>query len=118
MHRSLPALTLLRTAGGIGSWLLPGTTARAFGFEHDPTHDFLNRLSGARETAFAVGPVLAHDDARRLWLRLGLACDILDTVAAAAAVRGGHCTRSQGAGLASFTVLCGLLTTTLLADGN
>ena len=116
MHRALPALTLLRATGGIGSWFLPGTTARAFGFEHDPTHDFLNRLSGAREMAFAAGPVLAHGKARRLWLRLALACDILDTVAAAAATRGGHCTRSQGAGLATFTVLCGLLTTALLAD--
>lgn len=119
MYRPSPmliALTLLRATGGVGSWFLPGTTTRVFGFEHDPTNDFLNRLSGAREMAFAAGPALAHGEARRLWLRLALACDVLDTLAAATATRRGHCTRSQGAGLAAFTVLCGLLTTALLAD--
>lgn len=114
--RALTILTLLRAAGGVGSWLLPKTTVRVFGFEHDPANDFLNRLSGARELAFAAGPVLASGDARRLWLRLALACDVLDTAAAAIAVGNGHFTRVQGACLAGFTVPCGLLTTALLAD--
>jgi hypothetical protein len=114
--RALHALTVLRAIGGVGSWLLPNITVRFFGFEHDPDDDFLNRLSGAREMAFAAGPVMARDEARRQWLALALACDVLDTVAACIAVRGGQFTRAQGSGLAAFTVLCGVLTALVLAD--
>ena len=114
--RALQAVTVLRAIGGVGSWFLPATTVRFFGFEHDPEDDFLNRLSGAREMAFAAGPVLASGEARRQWLLLALACDILDTAAAWAAVRAGHFTGAQGAGLSAFTVLCGALTAVVLAD--
>lgn len=116
--RALGTLTVLRAIGGVGSWFLPGTTVRFFGFEHDPEDDFLNRLSGAREMAFAAGPVMARDEARRQWLRLALACDILDTVATCVAVRGGHFTRAQGSGLAAFTILCGSLTALALAHDS
>jgi hypothetical protein len=112
--RALQALTALRAIGGVGSWFVPATTVRFFGFGHDPQDDFLNRLSGAREMAFAVGPVISSDDARRRWLQLALACDLLDTLAAYVAVRSGHFTRAQGSGLAAFTVLCGALTALLL----
>jgi hypothetical protein len=112
----LQMLAVLRAIGGIGNWFFPGTTARFFGFEHDPDNDFLCRLTGAREMAFAAGPLIAHDEARRQWLRLALACDVLDTTAVWMAVRGGHHTRKQGSGLAAFTVLCGALTALLLAE--
>jgi hypothetical protein len=115
-RRALQAVTVLRAIGGVGSWFLPSTTVRFFGLEHDPDDDFLNRLSGAREMAFAVGPVIARDEARRQWLQLALACDVLDTAATCVAVRGGHFTRAQGSGLAAFTVLCGALTGLVLAD--
>jgi hypothetical protein len=114
--RALHALTALRAIGGFGSWFLPGATVRVFGFEHDPEDDFLNRLSGAREMAFAAGPVMARDRARRQWLWLAVACDCLDTAAAWLAVRSGHFTRSQASGLAAFAVLCGALTAVVLAD--
>jgi hypothetical protein len=114
--RALQALTALRALGGLGSWFLPATTVRFFGFEHDPRDDFLNRLSGAREMAFAAGPVISSRAARRPWLQLALACDLLDTLAVAVAVRGGHFTRAQGSGLAAFTVLCAALTALLLAE--
>jgi hypothetical protein len=113
---ALTALTALRAIGGIGSWLLPATTVRVFGFQHDPQDDFLNRLSGAREMAFAAGPVISHGDARRQWLQLALGCDLLDTLATCLAVRGGHFTRAQGSSLAAFTVLCGALTAVVLVD--
>jgi hypothetical protein len=116
--RAFQALTTLRAIGGVGSWFFPGTTVRFFGFEHDPQEDFLNRLSGAREMAFAAGPAIARGDARRQWLELALACDLLDTVAAYIAVRRGHFTRTQGSGLAAFTVLCGALTAALLAESR
>ena len=116
--KALPTLTMLRAIGGVGNWFLPGTTARFFGFEHDPANDFLCRLTGAREMAFAAGPVMARDEAQRQWLRLALACDLLDTAAAWLAVRGGHYTRTQGSGLAAFTVLCGVLTGLLLAKDS
>jgi len=115
-EKALQVLTVLRAIGGVGSWFLPGATVRVFGFEHDPEDDFLNRLSGAREMAFAVGPVIARGDARRQWLQLALACDILDTAAAWVAVRERHFTYAQGVGLAAFTVLCGALTLVALAD--
>ena len=115
-RKALRALTALRAMGGAGSWFLPAATVRFFGFEHDPQDDFLNRLSGAREMAFAVGPVISSDNARRRWLQLALACDLLDTLAAYAAVRSGHFTRAQGSGLAAFTVSCGALTALLLAE--
>jgi hypothetical protein len=115
-RNALHALTVLRAIGGVGSWFLPGTTVRLFGFEHDPEDDFLNRLSGAREMAFAAGPVMARGEARRQWLGLALACDTLDTAAAWVAVRDGHFTRAQGSSLAVFTVLCGALTVVALAQ--
>jgi hypothetical protein len=107
---------VLRGVGGVGSWFLPSATVRFFGFEHDPEDDFLNRLSGAREMAFAAGPVMARGEARRQWLRLALACDVLDTAATCMAVRGGHFNRAQGGGLAAFSVLCGALTVLVLAQ--
>ena len=117
-RKALPALTALRAIGGVGSWFLPATTVRFFGFQHDPQDDYLNRLSGAREMAFAAGPVISRGDARRQWLQLALACDLLDTLATCIAVRAGHFTRSQGSGLATFTVLCGGLTALVLVDDS
>jgi hypothetical protein len=115
---ALVILTALRAVGGVGSWFRPGLTVRFFGFEHDPSNDFLNRLSGAREMAFAAGPALARGAGRRQWLWLALACDTLDTGAVGLAVRAGHFSRSEGTGLAGFTLLCGALTSYLLAGND
>lgn len=113
---ALRALTAYKALAGVGVWLAPGTTSRIFGFEHERERNFLMRLSEAREAALAAGAHAARGEARRLWLRLSLACDVLDVVAGAAAVRGAYFTRSQAAGLELFSGLSALLTVLALAE--
>jgi hypothetical protein len=117
-QRALATLTFLRAVGGVGNWFAPALTGRVFGFEHDRSRDLLNRLTGAREMAFAAGPALARGEARRQWLRLALACDTLDTAAVALMLRAGQATPAQAAGVAAFSVGCGALTALLLAGGS
>jgi hypothetical protein len=110
-------LAVYRGVAGVGIWVAPRITSRIFGFNTrgEDTPPYLGRLAGAREAAFALGPLLATGEARRLWLRLGFACDVLDTVAAGAGLRGGYFTGRQAAGTAAATGISMLLTAAVLA---
>ncbi len=86
----LRTLAGIRVAVGAGAWLAPGLSGRLFGLTGaDAESAYLARLFGVRDVALAVGTVQAQGDARRDWLRLGVACDLADAGAALLGGRGG-----------------------------
>jgi len=82
-------LTVLRFLIGGGSWIAPRTSGRVFGLDVDanPQAPYLGRLFGVRDAVLGVGLVASSGDARRLWWRVGLACDVADAIAAVLAGR-------------------------------
>ena len=118
MKRAAPAvraLVALRAFAGVGIWVAPGLTARLFGFEPNRSRIYVGRLAGSRQMALAAGAALSRGDARRLWLRLGLSCDVLDTLAAAVAGVKGDSSPQQAAGTAAATGVEVILSTLALA---
>jgi hypothetical protein len=88
-----PSQTLigLRLAIGLGSWLTPRLAGRLFGLDarENPQLPYVARLFGARDVALAAGLALSEGEPRAFWLRVGLACDVADSLAGAiAGVRG------------------------------
>jgi hypothetical protein len=65
----------------------PLTRAAGAGYAASPELDYMNRVFGARAFALGTGYLLSSADARRLWQRLALVCDISDTVAGAGHLR-------------------------------
>ena len=88
----ITALNSIRAAVGVGGWLAPRLTARLFGIEADdnPQLPYVARLFAIRDLALAAGVQSSSADARRLWLRIGIACDLADAVAGIAAGRKGE----------------------------
>ena len=109
------ALVGYRAFAGVGIWVAPGITARLFGFEPDRSQFYVGRLAGSRQMALATGTALSNGEARRLWLGLGLACDVLDTLAAAIAGAKGDSPPKQAAGTAAATSVEVILSTLALA---
>ena len=89
-----PSQTLvgLRLAVGLGSWLTPRVGGRLFGLDPsgNPQLPYVGRLFGARDVALAAGLLLSEGEARSLWLRMGIACDVADSAAGVAAGRSGY----------------------------
>lgn len=89
---SVQALALLRTGVGLGSWLSPTLSWRAFGLGPggaDPSAGAVTRLFGMRD--LAMGLALRHPDpaVRAAVLRAGVCIDGVDVVAGLVAVRSG-----------------------------
>src|SRR4051794_40809229 len=78
------ALTALRTAVGVSSWTAPRLAGRAFGLDvaGNPQAPYLARLFGIRDVALAAGASQSSGEARRTWLKIGVACDTFDVAAA------------------------------------
>jgi hypothetical protein len=85
-------LTGLRAGVGAGAWLTPRFAGRLFGLDPDgnPQLPYLGRLFGVRDAALAAGLQMSEGESRRLWLRMGIACDAADTVAGLLARRNGQ----------------------------
>jgi hypothetical protein len=85
-------LSALRTAVGAGGWLAPRLTAKLFGIDADdnPQLPYVARLFAIRDLALAAGVESSSADARRLWLRVGIACDLADAAAGILAGRNGE----------------------------
>jgi hypothetical protein len=85
---TLPAL---RIALGVGSWAAPNRIWSLVGLKltDDREARFLGRLFGARDVILGIGPLASSGSARKLWLRLGVACDLVDAAAAGLGLRDG-----------------------------
>ena len=88
---TVSAISGLRTGVGVGAWAAPNLSGRLFGLDPDnnPQAAYLARLFGVRDIALAAGAMGSAGDARKQWLRLGLACDVADAAAAYLAGRNG-----------------------------
>jgi hypothetical protein len=71
-----------RIALGAAAFAAPGLSARMMGSPKgvDGGRDILIRMFAAREIALGAGYLLSKDSDRKLWARLGLVVDSLDTV--------------------------------------
>nr|BFE33021.1 hypothetical protein GCM10010200_052720 [Actinomadura rugatobispora] len=71
-----------RVALGVVAFAAPGLTAKLLGGAKtaDGSRDLVTRMFAAREIAVGAGYLLSKDSDRRLWARVGLAIDTLDTV--------------------------------------
>lgn len=88
----ISALTSLRLAIGAGAWLAPRLAGRMFGLDPagNPQLPYVGRLFGVRDVALAFGVQMSEGESRRVWLQLGMACDLADTAAGLLAGRGGE----------------------------
>jgi hypothetical protein len=77
------ALVGIRASVGAGAWLAPRLVGQVFGLDAaaNPQLPYVGRLFGVRDVALAAGLQLSSGESRRLWLRLGIACDAADTIA-------------------------------------
>jgi hypothetical protein len=111
----ISALVAYRAFAGVAIWVAPGLTARVFGFEPDRGQYYMGRLAGSRQVALAAGTALSKGDAQRLWLCLGLTCDVLDTLAAGIGGAKGDTMPKQAASEAAATLVEVILSTLALA---
>ena len=111
----LQAIAAFRTVGGLSPWVAPNLLARVYGGDAPDSDSLLwSRLGGSRELALAAGPLLSEGEDRRLWLRLGLACDFADMGATVLGTRrSGFSPWTTGLALATYAVSA-LLTTAAL----
>jgi hypothetical protein len=114
--KAVNALVVYRAFAGVSIWVAPGLTARFFGFKPDRGQFYVGRLAGSRQVALAAGTLLSDGEARRLWLRLGLICDVLDTAAAAIAGGKRDSPPKQAAGTGAATLVEAALSTMALAE--
>jgi hypothetical protein len=86
------ALMGIRAAVGTGAWMTPRLSAKMFGLDPDgnPQAAYLGRLFGIRDVALAIGLRSSRGEARSLWVRLGIGCDLADAVAGVLAGRRGE----------------------------
>ena len=97
-------LSGLRLAVGTGAWAAPNLSGRLFGLDPaaNPQAAFLGRLFGVRDIALGAGTMAADESQRRLWLQLGVVCDLADAADAGLASRNG--TLPKSAAVMSGTV--------------
>ncbi len=84
------ALGATRAAVGLGSWLVPDSTARLFGIDPVTANRFLTRLFGARELALAVALLAAPPGAVRAVAAAGAVIDTVDVIAGLDEARRGN----------------------------
>jgi hypothetical protein len=82
----------LRASIGAGAWIAPGMAGRLFGLDAsaNPQLPYVGRLFGVRDVALAAGLHFSSGQSRRLWLQLGILCDVADAVAGILAGRHGQ----------------------------
>lgn len=85
-------LGIIRAAVGVGAWLTPRLSGKAFGLDADgnPQSPYIARLFGARDVALAYGAMTTTGEDQDKWLVAALGCDVADTLAGIAAWRGGY----------------------------
>jgi hypothetical protein len=90
-----------RAAIGVGGWLAPDLTARAFGFDPARTDRFVTRLFAARELALAAALLTAKPAQLPTVAAVGAVVDGADALAGFDEARRGH--------VSAFTFVSGVL---------
>ena len=94
MPTTLPGKTLLgvRFVLGTVSWFTPRFFMAAIGMDpySNPQAAYMSRLFGVRDLTLGLGLAATDGDARRLWWRLGILCDLGDAAAGAVSSRRGE----------------------------
>lgn len=77
---------------GSSSWLTPKFFMVAIGMDphSNPQAAYMARLFGIRDLALGIGLLSTHEDARRLWWRIGMMCDVGDMVGGLISARNGE----------------------------
>lgn len=92
MPASAPGRVLLgvRVVVGTSAWFAPKTLMTVIGMDPfaNPQAAYMSRLFGVRDLTLGLGLLASRGDARRVWWRLGILCDLVD--AAAGVVSGRH----------------------------
>jgi hypothetical protein len=96
---AVKTLSGIRFAVGLAAWVAPRLSGKGLGLNPhaNPQAPYLGRLFGARDVALAVGTVQAEGEARQQWLRIGVAVDVADALAAIAAGRAGYLSKVSAA---------------------
>lgn len=119
MPESVPgkALVVARFIIGGGTWVAPRTSGRLFGLDIDanPQAVYVGRLFAVRDAVLGVGLITSDGDSRRNWWRLGVACDIADTLAGLIAWRRGELSDGAAALVTVAAVMAGSLGAAALA---
>jgi hypothetical protein len=86
------ALIGIRASIGAGAWVAPQLAGRLFGLDAvaNPQLPYVGRLFGIRDVALAAGLGMSNGDGRKLWLQLGIMCDVADAAAGLLAGRKGE----------------------------
>ncbi|MCB0874559.1 MAG: hypothetical protein KDB46_00030 [Solirubrobacterales bacterium] len=92
---------------GIGGWLAPDLTARAFGFDPAKGERFVTRLFAARELALATALLAAGPTQLPAVAAVGAAVDTADVISGLDETRRGN--------LSNFTFVSGVLGAALFA---
>jgi hypothetical protein len=89
---AIKQMGVIRTAVGVGAWLAPRLSGKAFGLDADanPQSPYLGRLFGARDVALAYGTMTTQGEEQDRWLVAALGCDVADAAAGIAAWRAGY----------------------------
>lgn len=112
-------LMSIRSAIGVLGWLFPNLSGRLFGIDSakNPAAPYLGRLFAARELAL-VAPLLSEDDdVQQRYLRVGIAVDSADAVAAAAAGARGTLPK-RAAAMTFLTAVAAALLGWIAASGD
>ena len=107
-----------RTAAGLGAWVAPRIAAQVIGAGRGagPSLSLALRLFGARDLAIGVAYLTAGAAERDRWLRIGMAVDAADALAAALAARSGAVDRRAAAAVVS-TALAAVATAAWVRRG-
>jgi hypothetical protein len=81
-------LCALRSVGG-AAFLAPTVATRSFHIDDGADEAYLVRLFAARNLALVAGLLASKGQARRLWYKAGIACDVLDIGAGLLGFRAG-----------------------------
>jgi hypothetical protein len=113
-----PGLLLCALRSGVGgtAFLAPAVAARSFHISDGADETYLVRLFAARNLALTAGLLASRGQARRLWYKAGVICDVLDIAAGLLGFRAGKKPSSAAAdtGASLATTLLGV--TALLVE--
>lgn len=108
-------LSALRCVGG-AAFLAPTVATRSFHIGDGADETYLVRLFAARNLALTAGLLASSGQARRLWYKAGIACDVLDVGAGLLGFRAGKKPKSAAVDTGASLVATLLGVAGLLVD--